>query len=448
MRQVHVTEEIANRGIYDDFPGCRLSTEDELNCALKSALVVVDTNVLLNLYRYSKVAQNDLLLTLRSLGDRLWVPHQVIREFWRRRLSVITSQGSATQDAVAALHKPQRATSDAINRWAKVTAISEGERKALVEKTEGLYAELEYSIKSHAPAERAIAGKTYDEPVLRELENLLANKVGAEPSSADWQAAVKEGKARITRKEPPGYLDADKADSDLPEGAAGDYLVWRQTLHEAARRNMDVLFVTGDEKEDWWWRCGPELLGPRVELVAEVRNVCGHRLFMMRPTDLLKHAAETLHVDVHGESVDDAERVSREHEAPEPTPPHRILDDEDPTWDLHTGLDGHRIKPEWDPRDLEQARAFYEGVRGKAKVFLDLLIDHPGRMLTVDELCTLSGGVFNGSHSVAGAVSGLYRAYDSSGRRYPFYWWSGNPTTYAMKPTVAALFDQVRSTQP
>lgn len=32
-----------NRGIYDDFHGYRLPTEEELNYALQSALVVLDT---------------------------------------------------------------------------------------------------------------------------------------------------------------------------------------------------------------------------------------------------------------------------------------------------------------------------------------------------------------------------------------------------------------------
>ena len=44
----------ASVGIYDEFPGYRLPTDDELNEALRSALVVVDTNVLLNLYRYNE----------------------------------------------------------------------------------------------------------------------------------------------------------------------------------------------------------------------------------------------------------------------------------------------------------------------------------------------------------------------------------------------------------
>lgn len=36
-------------------------------------------------------------------------------------------------------------------------------------------------------------------------------------------------------------------------------------------------------------------------------------------------------------------------------------------------------------------------------------------------------------------ISGLHRAHQESVRRYPFYWWFGNPTSYAMKPSVAVL---------
>lgn len=149
------------------------------------------------------------------------------------------------------------------------------------------------------------------EPVLGQLQELLDGKAGKKPAEADWQTAVQEGNERAARQVPPGYLDAEKADSDLPEGAAGDYLVWRQAIEEAARRDLDLVLVTGDEKEDWWWRHRSEFLGPRVELVAEFKTRCGQQLYMMRPIDLLKRSS-ALHVMVSKESVDDVERVSRE----------------------------------------------------------------------------------------------------------------------------------------
>ncbi|MGN9780589.1 DUF6416 domain-containing protein [Nonomuraea sp. ZG12] len=90
------------------------------------------------------------------------------------------------------------------------------------------------------------------------------------------------------------------------------------------------------------------------------------------------------------------------------------------------------------------AQAFYQPIEDKTKIFFDLLIDHPGRQLSVDDICRLTDDVFSGSHSIAGAISGLHRSYQASGRRYPFYWWEGQPTCYAMKPGVAKLFLQAR----
>ncbi len=184
--------------------------------------------------------------------------------------------------------------------------------RRLIQQVDALYADLEATVRAHTPAAVDVAGGAMQEPVLRALEILLNGRVGPAPSEDQWRAGVAEGKARVSRREPPGYLDADKADTDLPEGPTGDYLVWRQAIDEIGRRGGDLLMVTGDEKEDWWWRYRSEFIGPRQELVAELAIACGGaQLFMMRPTDLLRRAG-ALEVKVRIESVDEAERVGRE----------------------------------------------------------------------------------------------------------------------------------------
>jgi predicted nucleic acid-binding protein len=305
------SEPTPHAGIYDDFPGYRMPSDEELAHALRSALIVVDANVLLNLYRYNESTRDDLLGILRRIGDRLWVPHQVLREFWRNRLGVLASRGAGTTQALDALAKQQRAATDAIRQWAKTVAVEASYEDQLLSKVDALHNELEHEIQTHAPAVSKASTGTASEPVLGRLEELLQGKAGRRPNDSEWESAVKEGNERVSRKEPPGYLDAEKGSSDLQEGAAGDYLVWRQATDEAARRGLDLLLVTGDEKEDWWWRHRSEFLGPRVELVAEFKNRSGHKLYMMRPIDLLRRSS-ALHVVVRKESVDDVERVSRE----------------------------------------------------------------------------------------------------------------------------------------
>ena len=120
------------------------------------------------------------------------------------------------------------------------------------------------------------------------------------------------------------------------------------------------------------------------------------------------------------------------------------FDDDHQIWSSHSGGSGHYANPEWNIADAASAEAFYAEVRGKTKVFLDLLIDHPGRRLSTDQIRRMAPDVFGSDYAIAGSIKGLAIPTASSGRRYPFYWWKARPTSYAMKPSVAALFAAAR----
>ncbi|HEX5114199.1 MAG TPA: PIN-like domain-containing protein [Pseudonocardiaceae bacterium] len=298
-----------NQGMFDAFPGHRLPSQHDLDNALRSALVVVDANVMLNLYRYAESTRADLLAVLSRLGDRLWVPHQAIKEFWRHRLGVLTTPNNAAVTALGALGKPQKSIEDAVGQWAKMTGVADTMRDELLGKVRALHDELRRAIGVTAPEVPRTAEQIRSEPVLRELEPLLAGRIGPRPEPGDEKAWIAEGNRRVDAQEPPGYCDADKIESDLPERAAGDYLVWRSAITEAARRDLDLLLVTADEKEDWWLRHRDQFLGPRIELVEEFRALCGRRLFMLRPAGLLERAS-VLEISVRRESLADVARVT------------------------------------------------------------------------------------------------------------------------------------------
>lgn len=170
--------------------------------------------------------------------------------------------------------------------------------------------------------------------------------------------------------------------------------------------------------------------------MSEVRLPIGPGMELSLSQARAEELMMTLKSQLEGSSTEASESHSR-----------LVLPDDHPLWEQHSGLDGHRLHPEWDASvDLAIAEAFYRPIGGKAKVFFDLLIDHPGQQLTVNDFCRLTeGDVFFGSRSVAGAINGLNHPRQASGRRYPFYWWEGQPTRYAMKPSVAELFRQARA---
>ena len=64
-------------------------TNQEKQELWEKAIFVFDTNVLLNLYRYSAKTRNSLLMAFESFKGRIWIPYHVAYEYMRRRCEVI-----------------------------------------------------------------------------------------------------------------------------------------------------------------------------------------------------------------------------------------------------------------------------------------------------------------------------------------------------------------------
>lgn len=304
-------------GLYSGFESYRVLASEDVRNALQHGIVALDTNVLLNLYRYNEKTVDDLLRVAMAAADRLFVPHQVVLEFWRNRQSVITSLGSASKDAQNALSKNAKSTNDAISRWAKSVALPTDQKDVLIEEVDEFYEGLRDRI-GDEPTRVAVHAPTSEDELLRKLEVLLDGSVGLALSEDDWKHAVEEGEHRVEDSIPPGYMDVDKLESDLPEGASGDYLVWHQLLLEGAERGVDLVLVTADTKEDWWNRAGRgSVIGARQELVDEYLQATGCRFFLLDPVGLIKHSS-ALGVGTSYESVQDIERVR--NETPERVP--------------------------------------------------------------------------------------------------------------------------------
>ncbi|MCH5676796.1 DUF6416 domain-containing protein [Streptomyces sp. CME 23] len=90
---------------------------------------------------------------------------------------------------------------------------------------------------------------------------------------------------------------------------------------------------------------------------------------------------------------------------------------------------------------------FLDELAPQARRIFEYLLRNPGRGFHCTELVDKALGGSNGADPakrVAGVVYGMTKAYDDSGRRYPFYWWEAPEgsagATYAVRPSVAAVF--------
>ncbi|MEU4528028.1 PIN-like domain-containing protein [Micromonospora ureilytica] len=298
-------------GIFDGFEGFRQVKPEDMVEAVRSSTVALDTNVLLDLYRSLKQTREENIEALREVGPRLFMPAQVQSEFWRNRDQVI--RDVIDRDSAEGLREAQRKARTVLNAWGK-QILSKSEADTLRNELDAAFQQVITKLRSGGHGLKlsgALKDTTLD-PVLQEVDVLFDGRVGL-PFAADRLAElVQEGQARFARRVPPGYMDADKA-NQVEEGT-GDFLVWEQLVAHAQATGRDILFVTRDVKEDWW-RLG-ELgspIGPRVELINEMRDRAGVGLLLAEPPEFWAALSEAFPALPSSQStVDDAERLGEE----------------------------------------------------------------------------------------------------------------------------------------
>src|SRR5437868_3429273 len=78
----------------DLFPGFYKRTEEELSILWQDGIFIFDTNMLLNVYRYTHKTRDRYFEILKLLKQRnqLWIPYQAAYEYQDRRFEVIQGQ--------------------------------------------------------------------------------------------------------------------------------------------------------------------------------------------------------------------------------------------------------------------------------------------------------------------------------------------------------------------
>ncbi|MBL6279184.1 DUF4935 domain-containing protein [Micromonospora fiedleri] len=268
---------------------------------------MLDTNVLLDAYRFAAQARRELLDSLRKVGERLWIPHQVALEFHRNRVPVIVEHDAAYRDTIALLTEfRSKLHADFGGKLAELAS-----RVALPEDQGSRLENLVLYGLDEAARElqkmRQLHGVPQDslrrDEILLSLQQLLARKVGEPLTAKEEEEARNEAAKRISNKKPPGYLDRKKDDPH------GDYLFWVQALGEAKKRKIPLLIVTRDVKDDWFWKQSGRTIGARPELVYECRQEAGVPLTLMSTQTFLFHASKHLSIAVSEETIRQADSL-------------------------------------------------------------------------------------------------------------------------------------------
>ncbi|MBX3358852.1 MAG: DUF4935 domain-containing protein [Phycisphaeraceae bacterium] len=265
-------------------------TAAELKVLWKKGLIVLDANVLLNLYRYSTPARDELLQLLDKLKERLWIPYQVAMEYHRNRLGLIREERKSCEDFLKQFDSLVQGL-DQTRRHPFVSSELQTRLKEIVGK-------LRMEITTDSDGLDALRRK---DPILDQITSIYDGRVGAMPDTAKKDAWSKEGEERYRRGIPPGFEDHKKAD----ERKWGDLFVWMELLEHVRKHKPPVIFVTDDAKKDWWREVGGETVGPHPALVGEIVAMTASPFHMYKPERFVEFAAKQFSQPVSAEAVEE-----------------------------------------------------------------------------------------------------------------------------------------------
>lgn len=242
---------------------------------LARSLIALDTNVLLDLYRYSSDTSAYFLELLKSAEERLWMPHHVGWEFLRRRSTVrasITEHHDQRLVALGALRTVMRNTGGDKTHVGKDDA--EKEFIAAVQR----YTD---KLKKQKQALVNRASSSENDETLQQILDIFEGRTGTKPDPQWYEAREREGQKRFDKLIPPGYEDRTKTSNRY-----GDYFIWRECMEQSRALKKPLIFVTRDSKEDWWEKSGNNVVGPHSELLQEFWDETGQRVTLLSPTQL------------------------------------------------------------------------------------------------------------------------------------------------------------------
>ncbi len=253
-------------------------TESELDIIWDSCLFVFDTNVLLRLYRYSKKTTDSILSIMTTLNDRVWLPYHVGLEFHKLKFQKIHDQVFSYDKLISELTSAR----EKLHR-------DYGTHRTINIKT--LDKQFNNAIKYVEKCKRKQPDWLTHDEIGDQIAVIFKDKIGGNYTQDELEAIYVEGRERYQRKQPPGF--ADDKEKQEPD-KFGDLIIWKQMIDKARETKIPIVFVSEDEKEDWWLKLREKKYGPRTELVREMLDNAGVKFYIYTVNEFTKHALDKL----------------------------------------------------------------------------------------------------------------------------------------------------------
>ncbi|WP_410503330.1 PIN-like domain-containing protein (plasmid) [Exiguobacterium acetylicum] len=259
-------------------------------------LIIFDTNTLLNIYRYSNDTRKKLIEVMEEIKENIWIPNQVMLEFSLNRQEILAKLIKEKDDIPNETSQKYLSFYRGIEAFVNDIKIKSIDASSMKEELLANFKisldklEKEFSDQVHSIL--SIVDLTEDLAI--EFKDLFTNRIGVPYDQKKLDEISTSAIERFKLKIPPAYKDSGKSEVVSYNGVTyekkyGDLIIWNQILDKAIDENIKkVVFVTDDNKPDWWFKVQGKTIGPRAELKNELLRVSGADLHMFNSNSFLK----------------------------------------------------------------------------------------------------------------------------------------------------------------
>ena len=277
--------------------------EKDLDEVWQDSLIVFDTSVLLNLYKYTEDTREQFLDLLCNNKERLWVPYQVAYEFFKNREKTICDQEKAYDEIKNCLESKLNSICNDLNHHLKHVLINVRDYQKMIDNCFKDIIRLLNEAKEVHPQ-----FKDGEDLILQTISSLYESNVGDDFDKDTLRNLYKNGAERYKLQIPPGYEDAKQKESLGERHLYGDLIVWKQIIHKAKESKNNIIFITDDRKGDWFIKKQNAL--PRKELYKEFMDETGQRILIYKVEMFLSYAKERLTTNIDEESINEVKNIN------------------------------------------------------------------------------------------------------------------------------------------
>lgn len=246
--------------------------EQELvsNILDEDVIIVMDTNVWLDLYSLAPATIELIIKNIENKKDLFWLPNQVFIEFNRHvgksRDTALNRYEDLKSSTCGNLNDTINSLSTEINKLenkgnTEAMSICKEVVNSLKKQMKVIGIEID-KINSEYVKETECINKKND--IILNLVNLLhENSDTGGFDVIELMNIYEEGEKRYKYKISPGYTDESKknkveSESQFLLRKYGDLILWKEILKKVYRKKTNLIFVQNERKSDWWDKREPD----------------------------------------------------------------------------------------------------------------------------------------------------------------------------------------------